>query len=68
MAHSDHIKQDVLFLFFNQIHKYGVTQAIPSWYNSRKVPAIGDLSGSSAIHVIKDPRQVLPYCVIILEV
>jgi hypothetical protein len=43
------------------------TQVIPDQFDSRKVPANG-ATDHSAIHIIKNPCQVLPYCVITLEV
>ena len=50
-----------------QNHYQGIDQVIPDSFDSRKVGANGS-SEHSAIHVIKDPRQILPFCVIILKV
>ena len=50
-----------------QMFKAGAPQEIPDQFDSRKVAAAG-ATDHSAIHVIKNPDQILPYCVIILQV
>jgi hypothetical protein len=50
-----------------EIHRAGIGQVIPTNFDSRKVTAEGS-PDHSAIHVIKNPKQILPYCVIILQV
>ena len=52
---------------FWQLHTAGVSQVIPAEFDSRKVVA-GGTDDHSVVHVIKSPTQVLPHCVITLEV
>ena len=54
-------------LFSFQMYRTGISQVIPENFDSRKVFAEGS-PDHSAIHVIKNPRQILPYCVIITQV
>ena len=56
------------FFYDFQTHHPGIEQIIPGNYDSRKVVGFQGTNDHSVIHVIKNPSQILPYCVIILEV